>query len=117
MTQKTETNEAGARRESKLVRPYLIDLGSTNGCYVNGERIETQRCSRVCVCGWVSACACVHARACACACVRVRACAVHVCVHVCICVCVCRYVELLEKDCLRFGYSSREYVLLNADNQ
>ena len=29
--------------------------------------------------------------------------------------CTCRYVELLEKDCLRFGYSSREYVLLNAD--
>ena len=69
MTQKTETNEHGERRESKLVRPYLIDLGSTNGCYVNGERIEAQR-----------------------------------------------YVELLEKDCLRFGYSSREYVLLNADN-
>ena len=69
MTQKTETNEHGQRRESKLVRPYLIDLGSTNGCYVNGERIEAQR-----------------------------------------------YVELLEKDCLRFGYSSREYVLLNADN-
>jgi len=68
MTQKTETNEHGQRRESKLVRPYLIDLGSTNGCYVNGDRIEAQR-----------------------------------------------YVELLEKDCLRFGYSSREYVLLNAD--
>jgi hypothetical protein len=46
----------------------LMDLGSTNGCYVNGDRIEAQR-----------------------------------------------YVELLEKDCLRFGYSSREYVLLNAD--
>ena len=26
-----------------------------------------------------------------------------------------RYVELLEKDVLRFGYSSREYVILNAD--
>ena len=111
MTQKTETNEAGARRESKLVRPYLIDLGSTNGCYVNGERIETQRCSRVCVCVWV--CGRVRVRACACMRVRLRACAV----HVRMCVCVCRYVELLEKDCLRFGYSSREYVLLNADNQ
>ena len=27
-----------------------------------------------------------------------------------------RYVELLEKDVLRFGYSSREYVILNADS-
>ena len=26
-----------------------------------------------------------------------------------------RYVELLEKDVVRFGYSSREFVVLNAD--
>ena len=45
-----------------------MDLGSTNGTYINKERIE-------------------HTR----------------------------YVELLEKDVLRFGYSSREFVLMNAD--
>lgn len=52
-------------RTTRQVRPYLIDVGSTNGSYVNNERIEPQR-----------------------------------------------FVELLEKDVLRFGYSSREYVLL-----
>ena len=62
----TQKQEGGVT--TKLVRPYLLDLGSTNGSYVNGERVEPQR-----------------------------------------------YVELLEKDVLRFGYSSREYVLLNAD--
>ena len=53
----------------------------------------------------------VPVRACVCTplCVRVHAC-MPVCGR-----CTCRYVELLEKDCLRFGYSSREYVLLNAD--
>ena len=137
MTQKTETNEQGQRRESKLVRPYLIDLGSTNGCYVNGDRIETQRCAALCA--RVRACVRMRARtlvracmchptctcACACLCVCMRA-RVHAYVCVCPCMllcmhlsiwgtCACRYVELLEKDCLRFGYSSREYVLLNAD--
>lgn len=47
------------------VRPYLMDLGSTNGTMLNGERIESER-----------------------------------------------YYELLEKDVLKFGNSSREYVLL-----
>ena len=27
----------------KVVRPYIIDLSSTNGTFVNGERIESQR--------------------------------------------------------------------------
>jgi len=62
----TQKEERGTT--TKLVRPYLLDLGSTNGSYVNGDRLEPER-----------------------------------------------YVELLEKDVLRFGYSSREYVLLNAD--
>lgn len=69
MTPKREKAKDGSVRETTLVRPYLIDLGSTNGSYVNGEKIEAQR-----------------------------------------------YVELLEKDVVRFGYSSREFVLLNADN-
>ncbi|CDW53909.1 Smad nuclear interacting protein 1 [Trichuris trichiura] len=54
------------------VKPYLIDLGSANGTYLNNERMEPQR-----------------------------------------------YYELFEKDVFRFGYSTREYVLLNeksADN-
>lgn len=52
----------------KLVRPYLMDLGSTNGSFINGEKIEPEK-----------------------------------------------YVELLPQDVLRFGYSSREYVIINAD--
>uniref|UniRef100_A0A915CEI9 FHA domain-containing protein n=2 Tax=Parascaris univalens TaxID=6257 RepID=A0A915CEI9_PARUN len=50
----------------KRIRPYIIDLGSANGTYLNGERIEPQR-----------------------------------------------FIELREKDVLRFGFSSREFVLLN----
>ncbi|KAL4459203.1 hypothetical protein ABPG75_014068 [Micractinium tetrahymenae] len=47
------------------VRPYLMDLGSTNGTFINGERLEPER-----------------------------------------------YYELLEKDVLKFGNSTRTYVLL-----
>ena len=47
------------------VRPYLLDLGATNGTFLNGERLEPQR-----------------------------------------------YYELLEKDMLKFGNSSREYILV-----
>ena len=68
MTTKTVADGDGTERITKLVRPYIMDLGSTNGTYINKERIE-------------------HTR----------------------------YIELLEKDVLRFGYSSREFVLLNAD--
>ncbi|KAM4580810.1 smad nuclear-interacting protein 1 [Odontesthes bonariensis] len=50
----------------RRVRPYIIDLGSGNGTYLNNQRIETQR-----------------------------------------------YYELKEKDVLKFGFSSREYVLLH----
>ncbi|MCO5547038.1 hypothetical protein L7F22_000479 [Adiantum nelumboides] len=48
------------------VRPYLMDLGSTNGTFINGERIDSHR-----------------------------------------------YYELMEKDTIKFGNSSREYVLLH----
>jgi len=49
------------------IKPYIIDLGSTNGTFLNGERLESLR-----------------------------------------------YYELLEKDVLKFAFSSREYVLLHA---
>ncbi|KAL7642212.1 UNVERIFIED_CONTAM: hypothetical protein RMT77_006773 [Armadillidium vulgare] len=50
----------------RTVKPYILDLESANGTYVNNRRIDP-RC----------------------------------------------YVELLEKDVVKFGYSSREYVLLH----
>ncbi|KAL3082446.1 hypothetical protein niasHT_038512 [Heterodera trifolii] len=50
----------------QATRPYINDLGSGNGTFLNGDRIEAQR-----------------------------------------------YYELREKDVLRFGFSSREYVLLH----
>lgn len=48
------------------VRPYIIDLESANGTFVNNQKIEPRK-----------------------------------------------YVELLEKDVIKFAYSSREYVLLH----
>ncbi|KZV30102.1 FHA domain-containing protein DDL [Dorcoceras hygrometricum] len=51
---------------SRKVRPYVMDLGSTNGTFINDNQIEPQR-----------------------------------------------YYELFEKDTLKFGNSSREYVLLH----
>ena len=56
-------------RTARRVQPYIIDLGSANGTYVNGDRIDAQK-----------------------------------------------YVQLLEKDVLKFGFSSREYVLLRDDS-
>jgi smad nuclear-interacting protein 1 len=58
-----KTDKDGAREPS--VRPYLMDLGSTNGTFVNGDRLEAER-----------------------------------------------YYELLPKDVITFGSSTREYVLL-----
>lgn len=46
--------------------PYIIDLSSANGTFLNGEKIEPQR-----------------------------------------------YYELKEKDSLKFGFSSREYIVLH----
>jgi len=66
MTEKRALDDDGLQKTSRLVRPYVMDLGSTNGTYINGERQEAQR-----------------------------------------------YIELLEKDVLRFGFSSREFVLLH----
>ena len=69
MTEKQQRVPGGGDKLTRLVRPYVMDLGSTNGTYVNGSRIEAER-----------------------------------------------YMELLEKDVVRFGYSSREYVLLHAES-
>lgn len=52
--------------KKRVVRPYIIDLNSGNGTFLNGQQIEAQR-----------------------------------------------YFELQEKDVLKFGLSSRDYVLLH----
>lgn len=52
----------------RKTKPYIIDLGSSNGTYLNGDKIEAQR-----------------------------------------------YYELIHKDILKFGYSTREYVVMNED--
>lgn len=52
--------------EGKRVRPYIIDLESANGTFVNNVKLEAKR-----------------------------------------------FHELLEKDVVKFGFSSREYVLLH----
>jgi len=53
-------------RKAFRIAPYIIDLESANGTFVNNKRIEARR-----------------------------------------------YVELMEKDVIKFGFSSREYVLLH----
>lgn len=52
------------------MRPYLIDLDSANGTYINNKKIDPRK-----------------------------------------------YFELLEKDVIKFGYSSREYVLLHENSK
>jgi len=61
--------QVGSRTVKRVV-PYIIDLESSNGTYVNNQKIEAKR-----------------------------------------------YVELKEQDVLKFGYSSREYVLLHENSQ
>ena len=51
-----------------LSRPYVMDLNSTNGTFLNGKRIEGAR-----------------------------------------------FYELLPQDVLKFGESTREYVLIRVD--
>lgn len=58
------------RTTGKRVRPYIIDLESANGTFVNNKKIDTKK-----------------------------------------------YIELLEKDVLKFGFSSREYVLLHENSK
>ena len=52
--------------QGKKVTPYIVDLNSANGTFVNNQKIESQK-----------------------------------------------YVELFEKDVFKFGFSSREYVMLH----
>jgi smad nuclear-interacting protein 1 len=61
-----QDEEGNSRRE---VKPYIMDLESTNGTFLNGERIESSR-----------------------------------------------YYELKEKDMLKFGMSTREFVILHEDS-
>ncbi|KAH1022631.1 smad nuclear interacting protein 1 [Dendroctonus ponderosae] len=62
------TRENGSA--GKRVRPYLIDLESANGTFINNNKIEPKK-----------------------------------------------YVELLERDVIKFGFSSREYVLLHENSK
>ncbi|XP_015375010.1 PREDICTED: LOW QUALITY PROTEIN: smad nuclear-interacting protein 1-like [Diuraphis noxia] len=58
-----------AKKDGRHIRcnqPYIIDLESANGTYVNNQRIDSKK-----------------------------------------------YVELMEKDVIKFGFSSRKYVLLH----
>ncbi|RNA35111.1 smad nuclear-interacting 1 [Brachionus plicatilis] len=57
-------------RTGRTVKPYIIDLGSTNGTFINNKQIEAQR-----------------------------------------------YFELREKDVIKFGFSSREYILLHEESK
>lgn len=56
--------------QSKRIRPYLIDLGSANGTFINNVKMEKQK-----------------------------------------------YHELLERDVIKFGFSSREYVVLHEQSK
>lgn len=56
--------------KGKRVRPYVLDLESANGTYLNNQRIDSKK-----------------------------------------------YIEVLEKDVIKFGYSSREYVMLHENSK
>lgn len=60
------TYERDDGTKGRTVKPYILDLESANGTYVNNRRVESRR-----------------------------------------------FVELIEKDVVKFGYSSREYILLH----
>ncbi|KAJ2415364.1 hypothetical protein GGI10_001746 [Coemansia sp. RSA 2530] len=61
-----QTTAGASSASSSTIKPYLIDLSSTNGTFLNGEKIPAQR-----------------------------------------------YVELRSEDVIKFGFSTREYVLLS----
>ncbi len=61
-----EKEDKAALTTTRSVQPYILDLESRNGTWLNGRKIEAGR-----------------------------------------------YIQLMEKDCIRFGNSSREYVILH----
>jgi len=63
--QKMVEDEYGVKKQKGKVKPYIIDLESSNGTELNGDRIETSR-----------------------------------------------YLELRDKDILKFAGSEREYVVM-----
>ncbi len=65
-----EKEDKAALTTTRSVHPYILDLESTNGTWLNGKKIEASR-----------------------------------------------YTQLMEKDCIRFGNSSREYVLLHDNSK
>jgi smad nuclear-interacting protein 1 len=64
------TKSEDGMKSVKAIRPYVIDLESSNGTFLNNSKIEPKK-----------------------------------------------YVELREKDVLKFGFSSREYVVLHEHSQ
>jgi len=56
-------------RVAIMIKPYLIDLESANGSFINGQKMDAAK-----------------------------------------------YYELLEKDVIKFGFSTREYVLLHDES-
>jgi len=60
------TKSEDGLKSFKAIRPYIIDLESSNGTFLNNNKIEPKK-----------------------------------------------YVELREKDVVKFGFSSREYVVLH----
>ena len=68
-SRKVEANTGGGASSMSVTQPYVMDLGSANKTYLNGDVIEDSR-----------------------------------------------YYELREQDSLRFGASTREFILLNSNS-
>lgn len=61
-----EIEDKSTGMTKRVVKPYLMDLGSTNGTFLNNVKIDSER-----------------------------------------------YVELLPKDAIRFGFSTREFIVIH----